>query len=70
MSKKIINYTLDSLTPANPDTSCPATVTGCTVVADPGATTLGTYPQALDFSTSGELKATLSLASHMTHRST
>jgi hypothetical protein len=62
MSQKIIDYTLDSLTPANPDASCPATVTGCTVVAGPGATTLGTYPQALDFSASGQLKATLPLA--------
>jgi LGFP repeat-containing protein/concanavalin A-like lectin/glucanase superfamily protein len=60
---KIIDYTLDSLTPANPDASCPATVTGCTVVAGPGATTLGTYPNALDFGASGRLNATLPLAS-------
>ena len=63
MSQKIIDYTLDSLTPANPDASCPATVTGCTVVGGPGTTTLGKYPQALDFSATGELKATLPLAS-------
>src|SRR6266542_1408348 len=62
MSQKIIDYTLNSLTPSNPDSSCPATVTGCTVVAGPGATTLGTYPQALDFSANGQLKATLPLA--------
>jgi hypothetical protein len=63
MSQKIIDYTLDSATPANPDGSCPATVTGCTVVAGPGGTTLGTYPQALDFSAGGELKAALPLTS-------
>jgi hypothetical protein len=63
MSQKIIDYTLDSVTPANPDGSCLATVTGCTVVAGPGATILGAYPQALDFSAGGELKATLPLAS-------
>jgi hypothetical protein len=57
MSQKIIHYTLDSVTPANPDGSCPATVTGCTVVAGPGGTTLGAYPQALDFSAGGELKS-------------
>ena len=62
MSQKIIDYTLDTLTPANPDGSSPATVTGCTVVAGPGATTLGTYPQALDFSTAGELVAKLPVA--------
>jgi hypothetical protein len=61
MSQKIIDYTLNSLSPANPDASCPATVTGCSVVAGPGATTLGTYPEALDFSTSGQLRATLPL---------
>lgn len=63
MSQKIIDYTLDSLTPANPDGSFPATVTGCTVVAGPGDTTLGAYPQALDFSAEGKLEATLPLAS-------
>jgi LGFP repeat/Concanavalin A-like lectin/glucanases superfamily len=62
MSQKIIDYTLDSLTPANPDASCPATVTGCTVGAGPGATTLGTYPKALHFKANGKLKATLPLA--------
>ncbi|HEY7630438.1 MAG TPA: LamG-like jellyroll fold domain-containing protein [Thermoleophilaceae bacterium] len=59
MSVKILDYTLDSLTPENPDGSYPATVTGCTVVTGPGATTLGTYPQALDFSDEGELHVTL-----------
>jgi hypothetical protein len=62
MSQKIIDYTLDSLTPANPDASCPATVTGCTVVTGPGATALGAYPHALDFSAGGRLKAVLPLA--------
>ena len=59
MSTTIIDYTLDSLTPANPDASCPATVTSCTVVAGPGATTLGTYAGALDLGTSGLLVTTL-----------
>lgn len=53
MSQKIIDYTLDTVNPANPDGSCPATVAGCTVVAGPGNTTLGEYPQALDFSAGG-----------------
>ncbi len=60
---KVVDYTLDSLTPANPDASCPATVTGCTVVAGPGATTLGAYPHALDFGVGGRLSTTLPLES-------
>jgi hypothetical protein len=62
MSQKIIDYTLNKLAPANPDGSCQATVTGCTVVAGPGATTLGTYPKALRFRAKGQLKATLPIA--------
>ncbi len=61
MSTKIVDYTLDSLTPANPDATCPATVTSCTVVAGPNATTLGSYPNALDFAAAGELETTLPL---------
>ena len=57
----IVDYTLDSTTPANPDGSLPATVTGCTVVAGPGATTLGTYPNALDFAGSGRVSTALPL---------
>ncbi len=59
MSQKIIEYTLDTLTPQNPDASCPAAVTGCALVPGPGPTTLGTYPQALDFGGSGQLISTL-----------
>jgi hypothetical protein len=55
MSQMIIDYTLDSLTPANPDGSIPATVAGCTVVPGPGATTLGTYSNALQFGAGGSL---------------
>jgi hypothetical protein len=62
MSQKIIDYTLNSLAPANPDGSSPATVTGCTVVVGPGATTLGTYPKALRFGAKGQLKAALPIA--------
>ena len=62
MSTKVIDYTLDNLTPANPDASCPATVTGCLVVPGPGLTTLGTYPKALDLSGGGELVADLPVA--------
>lgn len=61
MSQKIIDYALDNLTPANPDSSCPATVTGCTVVSGPGSIPAGTYPKALDFSGGGQLKTTLPL---------
>ena len=48
----IVDYTLDSLTPANPDGSCPATVAAAPG-RGPGATTLGTYPNALDFGAAG-----------------
>ena len=63
MSQKILDYVLDSLTPANPDSSLPATVTGCTVVAGPGVTSLGTFPKALDFSANGRLHVALPVAS-------
>ena len=59
MSQLIVDYTLDSTNPANPDASVPATVAGCTVGVGPGVTTLGTYPAALDFG------AAASLASHL-----
>lgn len=59
MSDLIVDYTLDSLTPTNPDATLPATVTGCTVGAGPGVTTLGSYPKALDFGTSASLSAQL-----------
>ena len=63
MSQKILDYALDTLTPANPDSSLPATVTGCTVVAGPGVTSLGTFPKALDFSANGRLHVALPAAS-------
>ena len=63
MSQKILDYTLDSLTPANPDSTLPATVTGCTVVAGPGVTSLGTFPKALDFGANGQLHVALPVAS-------
>lgn len=56
-----LDYTLGTLTPANPDASLPATVTGCAVIAGPGVTTLGTFAQALDFSAGGKLKVALPL---------
>jgi hypothetical protein len=59
MSQKIIDYTLDRTTPANPDASLPATVANCTVVNGPGATVLGAYPQALDFKAGGTLDVAL-----------
>ena len=62
MSTKVIDYTLDNLTPANPDASLPATVTGCAVVAGPGTTALGKYPKALSLSGGGELVTALPLA--------
>ena len=63
MSTKIIDYTLNTLTPANPDASLPATVTGCAVGAGPGATTLGNFAQALDFNGTGRLSVALPVAS-------
>src|SRR4051812_47861096 len=63
MSTKIIDYTLDSSSPANPDASCPATTVGsCPVVAGPHVTTLGDFPKALNFGASGELLTTLPVA--------
>ncbi|MEO7457991.1 MAG: hypothetical protein ABIY52_17170 [Gemmatimonadaceae bacterium] len=59
MSNTVIDYTLDSLSPANADASYPATVTGCAVSAGPGAIPAGTFPQALDFSAGGELSVAL-----------
>lgn len=59
MSEKIIDYTLDSVTPANPDASLPATVANCTVVNGPGATALGAYLKALDFKGGGALDVAL-----------
>jgi len=59
MSQILIDYTLATLTPANPDSSYPATVAGCVVGAGPGATTAGTFPQALDFSGGGQLRVAL-----------
>lgn len=63
MSTKILDYTLDTLTPANPDDSSPATVTGCTVVAGPGPTILGNFPQALEFNSTGHFMTALPVAS-------
>lgn len=60
MSVKIIDYTLDSSSPANPDGSWPATAVGsCPVVAGSHVTTLGDFPKAVNFGASGELVATL-----------
>ena len=63
MSTKVVDYTLDTLTPANPDASVPATVTGGAIVAGPGATTLGNFAQALDFDGTARLSAALPVAS-------
>ncbi len=63
MSQKIIDYTLNTLKPKNPDGSCPAKVAKCVLAAGPGLTALGTFPKALDFGGKGQLKAELPLAS-------
>lgn len=62
MSQLIVDYALASLTPSNPDGTQPATVAGCTVGAGPGATTLGSYPQALAFGAGASLTTQLPLA--------
>jgi hypothetical protein len=60
MSTRIVEYTLDSAVPANPDGSCPATVVGaCPVVAGPHVTILGDFPKAMNFGAGGELVTTL-----------
>ena len=63
MSQKIVDYTLDTLTPANPDSSLPAVVSGCVLDTGPGATVLGNYPKALNFKGGGKLSAALPLPS-------
>ncbi|HEV8139078.1 MAG TPA: hypothetical protein VGP81_04860 [Pyrinomonadaceae bacterium] len=63
MSTLILDYTLNTLTLANPDASCPANVTGCAVGTGPGATTLGTFPQALDFGGTGHFTVALPVTS-------
>ncbi|MCY7314463.1 MAG: hypothetical protein LH480_02240 [Rubrivivax sp.] len=62
MSQLIVDYTLDSTTPANPDATVAATVTGCTVMAGPGTTTLGSYARSLDFGAGASLTAQLPVA--------
>ncbi|MCA0375571.1 MAG: hypothetical protein LCH84_07870 [Gemmatimonadetes bacterium] len=62
MSTLVLDYTLDSLTPANADGTHAATVTNATVVAGPGTTTLGSFPSALQFAGSGGLTVSLPVA--------
>ena len=63
MSQKIIDYSLVTLKPKNPDGTCPAKVTKCVLVPGPGATALGNFIKALDFGGKGQLKAELPSAS-------
>jgi hypothetical protein len=51
----ILDYTLDTLTPSNPDASAPAVNTNCQLVAGPGATRYGEFPSALAFDGTADL---------------
>lgn len=63
MGQLIVDYRLDSTSPANPDGSVAAAVTGATVGAGPGATPWGNHPQALQFAAGTLLTAQLPMAS-------
>lgn len=60
MSTTILNYAFDRQDPANPDGSQPLSFSGTSVVDGPGRTTLGTFPNALDFGARGKAKLDLS----------
>lgn len=62
MSTAVVNYAFNGTQLSNPDGSLAATGTGCTVVAGPGATALGTFASALSFAPAGKLQVTLPLA--------
>jgi hypothetical protein len=53
---KIIDYSFNATSVANPDGTMPTQATNCTVVTGPGNTIAGNFPKALDFGTSGKLK--------------
>lgn len=65
---KLIDYSLGTLTVANPDGSMPATVTNCTIVAGPGTINAGTFTNALDLGTSGKIVTDLTPADILTSR--
>jgi hypothetical protein len=56
---KLIDYILDSTTVANPDSSMPASVVNCSIVAGPGNISSGNFPKALDLGANGRLQSTL-----------
>ncbi|GAA3762686.1 hypothetical protein GCM10022240_14010 [Microbacterium kribbense] len=57
----LIDYTLSATTAANPDSSHPAAFAGATPIGGPGATALGTYPDALILAAAGSPAATVDL---------
>jgi hypothetical protein len=65
---KVIDYSLGSAKVANPDGNMPATVTNCTIVPGPGTIAAGTFANALDFGTTGNIVTVLSPASISTSR--
>jgi hypothetical protein len=62
MSTLIVNYALNGNTVSNPDGTMPATASGCTVVGGPGATTIGSFDQALSFGPGAKLQVALTPA--------
>ena len=62
MSTLVVDYAFNGVTLANPDGTLSTTTTGCTAVAGPGATALGTYVNALSFGTAGKAQVSLPLA--------
>jgi hypothetical protein len=58
----ILDYTLDTLTPANPDGSNPSANTNCLLVAGPGSTLYGDFASALAFDGTADLAGAFDVA--------
>src|SRR5690242_19730410 len=62
MSTIVLSYAFNDAHLANPDGTLAITASGCTVVAGPGNTALGTFPHALSFAGAGHAMVELSAA--------
>ncbi|MDR1993258.1 MAG: hypothetical protein LBQ98_07195 [Nitrososphaerota archaeon] len=60
LSKLLINYTMNSTMVSNPDGTFKTSFTGSAVVAGPGETVCGNYPQALSLGTAGKASCNIS----------
>jgi hypothetical protein len=68
MSTLIVDYAFNGPKLQNPDGTLAASATGCSAVAGPGATALGTYPNALAFGAAGKLQVDLPLQKLDAHK--